>query len=91
MHSDVKCALVTPKYCIVYMECMYWHGFLYCTLTNGNVINNTCAQQAAAKKKKMDKDDEERVQEAIERQIERALASKTDVSVYKSIATCLSA
>ena len=28
----------------------------------------------------MDKDDEERVQEAIERQIERALASKKDVS-----------
>ena len=28
----------------------------------------------------MDKDDEERIQEAIERQIERALASKKDVS-----------
>ena len=65
--------------------------FYISTLTNGNVINNTCAQQAAAKKKKMDKDDEERVQEAIERQIERALASKTDVSVYKPIATSLSA
>ena len=35
------------------------------------------AEQAAAKKQK---DDEERVQEAIERQIERALASKKDVS-----------
>ena len=39
-----------------------------------------CALQAAAKKEKMDKDDEERIQEAIERQIERALASKKDVS-----------
>jgi hypothetical protein len=28
----------------------------------------------------MDKDDEERIQEAIERQIEKALASKKDVS-----------
>ena len=33
-------------------------------------------QEAAAKKQKMDKDDEERIQEAIEKQITRALASK---------------
>ena len=36
----------------------------------------TLSGQAAEKKKKMDKDDEERMQEAIELQIERALASK---------------
>ena len=59
--------------------CVYLHGFLLSFYTNDNTCT-LCAWQAAAKKQKMDKDDEERIQEAIERQIERALASKKDVS-----------
>ena len=51
-----------------------------CVSTVDSKAYTHCSLQAAAKKEKMDKDDEERIQEAIDRQIERALASKKDVS-----------
>ena len=44
-------------------------------------------QQLQKKKKKMDKDDEERIQQAIEQQIERALASKKDEDDAETVYT----